>query len=479
MGYLERLETYREDMIRTLGESVACPSVGSAPVRNAEGEVYPFGRGVQDSLEHMLETGAAMGFEAHNLDNYTGYIDFRVPDDKAPGAKTCAVVGHLDVMPAGNGWTGEPFAMEEKNGFLYGRGTSDDKGPVVACLYAMKALREEGIEPDSNIRLVLGLDEETGDESINYYTERCGDPDMGFTPDGDFPVVNGEMGILSFDLAQRLGNRAAKEDLRLTRLEAGTAHNAVPGDARAVLAGDKKHFDLISDRVRNYAEETGYQIRTRKQGSSLVIEAKGMAAHGAHPELGLNAVSIMMEFLGRVNFASEELNDFIEFYNEHIGFDLHGERFGCKFEDIPSGPLIFNVGVANINEELATLSIGIRYPVTVTESEVTAGIEKCLEGTSIGIIKRMTEDPIYMDMDTPMVGKLLKAYRDETGDNDSQPIVQSGGTYAKMVGNILCFGALFPGEEDTMHQADERMSVDSFMKMARIYARALYSLCCE
>ena len=479
MGYLERLETYREDMLRTLKESVAMPSVKTDPVKTAEGNILPYGRGVHDALMHILGVGATMGLESHNVDNYAGYIDLKVPDDKAAEAKTAAVVGHLDVVPVGTGWETDPFEMVEKDGFLYGRGTADDKGPVVACLYAMKALKEEGVELRNNIRVILGLDEETGDSSINYYTERYGHPDMGFTPDGDFPIVNGEMGIMVFDLARKFSTVPGKDDLRLTKLEAGTAHNMVPGDARAVIAGDKKYFDLIADKARAFAAETGYNIKTRKQGNSLAVEVKGVAAHGARPMLGLNAISIMMEFLSRISFANEELNDYIAFYNEHIGFDFHGERFGIKFEDNQSGPLILNVGIANINEELASLSINIRFPVTYSDVDLAVGMESCLRDTSIGIITRMVQKPIYMDLNTPMVKKLLKAYQDETGDTETPAIVQAGGTYAKMVNNILCYGGMFPGEEDTMHQAGEKLSVESFMKMARIYARALYALCCE
>ena len=479
MGYLERLETYREEMVNTLRESVAFPSVKGDPVKTADGEILPFGRGIHDSLVHILDAASKMGFESHNVDNYAGYIDCKVPEEKAAEAKTVGVVGHMDVVPTGDGWSHDPFDMIEKDGFLYGRGTADDKGPVIACLYAMKALREEGVPLRNNIRVILGLDEETGEESIKYYTDRFGHPDMGFTPDGDFPVVNGEMGIMIFDLAQKFSKVPDKDDLRLTRLQGGTAHNAVPASAKAVIAGNSKYFDLVSEKAALYAAETGYDIRTRRQGNSLAVEASGKAAHGAHPELGLNAISIMMEFLGSIHFASEELNDYIAFYNEHIGFDLHGERFGIKFEDNQSGPLILNVGVANINEELASLSINIRFPVTYTDVDLVVGMASCMKESSIGIMTRAVQKPIYMDINTPMVDKLLRAYREETGDTETPAIVQAGGTYAKMVDNILCYGGMFPGEKDTMHQADERLSVDSFMKMARIFAKALYFLCCE
>ena len=494
MGYLERLDSYKDEMIKTLAESVSIPSVVSGPVRASDGAELPMGRAVHDALLHMLECGRSMGFEAVNLDNLAGYIQFSAgsgpksslrSDSRADSeadpeeVKRCDIVGHIDVVPEGTGWTGDPYIMEIKDGVMYGRGTADDKGPVIAALYAMKAVKEEGPALKHDVRLVLGIDEETGSDSIDHYADKCGHPDMGFTPDGMFPLVNGEMGILEYTLAQKLKPASSKDELRLTRLEAGTAVNIVPKDCRAVIAGDKQYFDGLIAKVREYAEETGYKIKARKQGSSLCIEAAGKAAHGAHPESGLNALSIMMGFLGRVDFACRELNDYIDFYNEHIGFDLHGERFGCKFEDDPSGPLILNAGTANIDEELAEVSIGIRYPVTFTEEQVISGIEQVLEGTSVGIVSGFTEPPIYMPSDTPMVEKLLRAYTDETGDHETGAMVEAGGTYAKMIHNTLAFGGMFPGEEDTMHQADEKLSIDSFMKMARIYARAIVSLCCE
>ena len=287
------------------------------------------------------------------------------------------------------------------------------------------------------------------------------------------------MGILVFDLAQKFTSKPAKDELRLTRLEGGTAHNAVPAYAKAVIAGSKEQYELITDRARLYSEETGHTLKTKRQGSSLVIEATGIAAHGAHPELGLNAVSILMDFLGGISFASDELCDFISFYNEHIGFDIHGERLGCEMEDEPSGPLVLNVGVASINEDLASITINIRYPVTFSDELVLAGIEQVIGESRVGIVTRIVHVPVFMDTDDPMVSKLMEAYREETGDAEAEPMVVGGGTYAKMFNNILAFGARFPEDENTMHQANEKLSVESFMKMARIYARAIRSLCCK
>ena len=477
MGYLERIDAYKEEMLETLAEIVSKPSVNAEAVRTTDGEVYPFGQGVQEALECMLKIGKEKGFDVYNDENYAGHIEWKSENG---GDEYFGIVGHLDVVPVGTDWTTDPFIMVDKgDGFVYGRGTSDDKGPVVACLYAMKALKDEGLEPKMNIRLVLGLDEETGHISADHYTEHCGQPSLGFTPDADFPLVNGELGIMIFELAQKFKTKPAKDEMRLTKLEGGVAPNAVPAYAKAVVAGSKEHYDLISDRAKLYAEETGYKLKTKKQGTSLVIEAFGQAAHGAHPDLGLNAVSILMDFLGRISFASEELNEFIDFYNDHIGFDLHGERIGCFFEDKPSGPLIFNVGMANINEDLASLSINIRYPIKSTDEQVIEGIETVLEGTRIGLVMRAVQKPIHCHRADPICQTYMKAYRDETGDMETDAMIIGGGTYAKMFNNILAFGAAFPDDENTMHQADEKFSIDSFMKMARIYARAIKAFCFE
>ena len=476
MDYLEKLNSYHDEMLQVLGELVAFPSVKSDAVKTTEGELLPFGRNVHDAFEYTLKKGEELGFETFNAENYGGHVEFKSEDENAGNF---AIVGHLDVVPEGTGWDSEPYGMVQKDGYVYGRGVSDDKGPMVACLYAMKAIKEAGIVPHKNIKLVLGLDEETGFVSMDHYLEMAGQPDMGFTPDGEFPLINGEKGIMVFDLVRKFTRSTNKDGLRLTKLEAGLVSNAVPAGAKAVIAADENMYSLIKDRLAQYIMETGYDVKAKKQGTSLVIEANGVAAHGAMPQLGLNAISIMMDFLGRLQFESDELNDFIEYYNEHIGFNVNGENCGCGLEDEASGKLTFNAGIAAINEELATLTINVRFPVSCTAEQVFEGIEKTLDGTQIGIIKKSVTNPIFMDESHPMVETLMNVYRNVTGEADARPYVIGGGTYAKAVNNTLAFGALFPGEEDTMHQANEKMSIESFYKMADIYAQAIYSICCE
>lgn len=476
MDYLELLESYRDEMLETLKDLVSYSSVVSNAVRTEDGEILPFGRNIHDAFLYALDKGEKMGFGTFNADNYGGHIELAAEEENA---EVFGITGHLDVVPVESGWQSDAFTMIEKDGFLYGRGVSDDKGPVVAALYAMKAIKESGAKLNKNVRLILGLDEETGKSGMKDYLEQAGQPDMGFTPDGEFPLVNGEMGILIFDLAQKLTRLSNKDGLRLTKLEAGIVPNAVPATAKAVLAADEKIYELVKGKLEQYKLETGYNLSAKKQGKSLVVEAFGETAHGAHPELGLNAISIIMGFLGRLQFLNEEVNEFVDFYNEYIGFNLHGEGIGCELEDTKSGKLIFNVGMISVNEDIASIKINVRYPVTFSSDEVYAGIEEKLEGSRIGLVKGMDDKPIYLEIDDPLVEKLLDAYRSETGDNESKPLVMAGGTYAKDVNKTLAFGAMFPGEEDTMHQNDEKKDIELLMKAAKIYARAIYTICCE
>ena len=184
-------------------------------------------------------------------------------------------------------------------------------------------------------------------------------------------------------------------------------------------------------------------------------------------------------FLGRLNFVNEEQNDFIDFYNRYIGFCLDGEKLGIKLSDDKSGDLVFNVGMAEMDREAGKFTINIRYPVTFSEDKIYGQMEPILERYDIGLVKLSSKDPLYMEPDSLMVRTLLEIYRKHTGDNDSQPLVIGGGTYARATPGIMAFGALFPGDEDVMHQKDEYIDLDRLMLMTKIYAEAIYKMSSE
>ena len=476
MGYLERIDEYRDAMLRDLSGLLEIPSVVSPAERD-----MPFGREVHNAFLYMLSLAEREDFSVCNIENQGGHIEFGgfLRDEEggflAISDEVMGILVHLDVVPAGSGWDHPPFSATEIDGRLYGRGTSDDKGPALAAFYAMKALKDEGFEPKKKVRLILGLDEETGTgwQGMQAYFRRVKRPDFGFTPDAEFPAIHAEMGILIFELVKKIGKSTAK-GIELRSLAGGNAANMVADHARAVLRAES--YDKIKEEVTAFRQETGYKINAKGMGKSLEITTQGVSAHGARPEKGLNAISVLLSFLARIGIANEDVKDFIRFYNDHIGFDLHGERIGCALCDEVSGKLIFNIGLLEADDEAARLTVNVRYPVTMDEEEVYEGIIPILDQYGFGVVKLNHQKAIFIPKDDPMITTLMDIYRKHTGDHTSEAMVIGGGTYARSMEHAVAFGMTFPGREEMAHQKNEYVPIDDLILAAKIYAEAIFEL---
>ncbi|MDR1573950.1 MAG: dipeptidase PepV [Clostridiales Family XIII bacterium] len=464
-----RADELFEEAVRQLRALIAIRSVAAPAADGA-----PFGAGVRAAFDHMLDLARADGFETFNADNFGGHIEFGgASAERAGDAETLGILVHLDVVPEGNGWSCDPFLGKREDGRVYGRGATDDKGPAIACYYAMKALKDCGFAPAKRVRLILGLDEETGWEGMRRYLARVSAPDLGFTPDADFPAIHGEKGILIFELAKKLGKTTAK-GLQLRKLGGGNAANMVADYARAVVRGDS--YGELKEKIAAYRSETGRQIRAKGVGKSLEISAHGISAHGATPEKGLNAISVLMDFLPRVGLVNESALEFIDFYNRHIGFELNGAAMGCGLADEPSGSLIFNVGTVSGDAEAVLLTVNVRYPVTATQDMVYDAMLPVIHKYDLGLVKLDHKPPIYVPADDPLVETLMDVYRRHTGDAESRPVVIGGGTYARAAKNIVAFGPGFPGEPELAHQKDEFISEENLRRLIKIYADAICAL---
>lgn len=457
--YIELIDHYKDDMIKDLSNVISIKSI----VGEKEGE-YPFGREVHRAFETMLNIGKRDGFKTKNVDNYGGHIEFTGEEESI-----FALLGHLDIVPEGSGWDTNPYEATIVNNKLIGRGAVDDKGPTIAAYYAMKALKDSGFKPKKTIRLILGLDEETSWEGMEYYMSKEKTPEMGFAPDADFPVIHCEKGLIIFDLFKNFKN-CKTDGINLVSLKGGNAPNMVADYAKATIEGAD-----LTETIKKYKEENDADIVCVKTQLGCDIIAKGVSAHGAMPEKGVNAITLIIESLKNVVFANDEINNFIKFYNDKIGFDYHGERFGCNFEDEPSGKLNFNVGVININQDEVKLTINIRYPATMKENQIYDGIESVNEGYNIDRVDHLA--PLYVPVDHPLVEVLMDVYREFTGDQKGKPLVIGGATYARTVPNCVAFGPVFPGQDAVEHQPNEFIYIDSMIQSTKMYAEAIYRLC--
>ncbi len=263
-----------EEMVAVLGHLDVVP----------EGDgwtVDPYGKPVQECLEYTLKLSESLGFAVHNMDNQLGWAEY------GEGEEMVAVLGHLDVVPEGDGWTVDPYGGEVVNGRIYGRGTMDDKGPTIASLYALKAIKDSGVKLNRRIRVIFGLNEETGSADMKYYAAQGGEvPVMGFTPDGEYPVINGEKGLVNEGYTCKFTQTGP---LFLKKLVGGTAHNIVPHYAYADFACDAA---LANEIALKRAEG----ITVKPTDGGFLVEAEGVSAHGGTPWEGINANGRLVQF---------------------------------------------------------------------------------------------------------------------------------------------------------------------------------------
>jgi len=426
-----------------LSELVRIPSVC------AEGEGgYPFGAAVDQALRKALQIGGDLGFRTHYGDGgYYGYAEI------GEGAEMVGVLGHLDVVPPGNleDWHTGPFDPVEKDGSLYGRGTQDDKGPLLAALFAVKALMDAGVTFNKRVRFIFGTDEETLWRCINRYKEKEELPGLGFSPDARFPLIFAEKGLLQLHLegANRSGQRIA----------GGSAFNAVPDTM--LYEGERQ--DALAEKLD--ALDFAY---TRKEQS---IEIHGKAAHAMIPEEGINAIARLCIALAAIGVESKA----VDFIAQEVGEDPNATRIFGACADEPSGKLKFNVGMIELGE-VEQLSIDCRIPVTVAKTEIVSKLSAAAARYGLTYKEFDWLAPIYLPKDHFMIETLMQVYREVSGDEVSQPNASGGATYARAIDNCVAFGALFPGEILTEHQPNERADLRNLYKAMEIYAHAIHAL---
>lgn len=460
MNLEQKIEEMREEIIKSAQEIIKKKSVKSLPK-----DEMPFGEDIHDCLMYVLNLCKKLGFDIKNIDNYGGHAEL------GDGEEVVGILVHLDVVPEGDNWTYPPYNGEIHDNKLFGRGAIDDKGPAIAGLYAMKAIKDSGVKLNKKIRIIFGLDEESGWEGLKYYLKHEEAPNVAFTPDADFPAIHGEKGILVFDLVKTLTNKNSDKGIRILKIQGGNRPNMVPDYCEAHIVSN---YSLKST-LETYVKENNVNLEILEEKDKIIIKSYGVSAHGSLPEKGQNAISQLILFLNSLDLGDGDASDFIKLYCQKIGMEYNGQSIGCGFKDEASGKLIFNIGVIDLTEDKAKATVNIRYPVTFTDKEIYTGMEKELINTDIHIIHHEHMKPIYLPKKHELIQKLMKVYRDFTGDN-SEPITIGGGTYARSMENAVAFGPLFPGQPELAHQKDEYISIEDLIKITKIYANALYEL---
>ncbi len=446
------LAALESDMTDTLARWIRVPSVRAD--RSAENA--PFGAEVRRALDTAMADIRRLGMQPRDVDGYC--CDAEIGE----GEETIAVLAHLDVVPEGDGWTHDPYGAEIVGGRMIGRGTSDDKGPGVAALFAMKAILDAGIPLRRRCRLILGCDEECGMQDIEYYEKKIGLPAMGFSPDANFPLINTEKGIMPMTL------RAPMTDARLLSIACGTRSNVVPGTAVAILAGDWREqaaqaFDVQDEDCALEAELTGENTR---------VTVTGVPAHASTPEKGKNAGKMLLAVLAKLGIGGAP----VSLLDEAAGEGDEGANLGIAGSDAVSGRLTINMGLLSADKGELSVTFDCRYPVFFDDRTISATVGKRLAPAGFVMEPTDASHPHHVPESSDLVQKLMGVYNGIM-ETDAKPFAIGGGTYARHLKEGVAFGMLFPGELELEHQANESIDLTTFARAARIYAYAIVALC--
>ena len=445
------VQKYENDIINNLCEIIKFESVSE----ESENSDAPFGENCKEVLNYTLNLASSLGFKTKNVDGYCGYIEF------GEGEEMLGIIGHLDVVPAKmeDGWITDPFEPTIRDGKIYGRGAIDDKGPVIASLYAMKMVMDN-FNIKKRVRLILGLNEEKDWKCINYYKLNEEAPTLGFSPDAEFPCIYAEKGIFNGEVK---GFLYLGDDVRVVDANClNNAINVVPKYASITL-------EYYSEDAKNRFMNLPNITTTIIDEKTLKLEALGISAHAAYPEQGDNAIAKLLLNLPE--------NDLIRILRENGFFEISSPKYlGGESTIDESGVLTSNIARIKYLNDKIVFEINYRVPVNTEFEKVKSGIDGLKEYIDNLEVNLYNVNPkLYVPKDSYLVKTLTNIFEEETGMN-AEPIATGGGTYARAFDNCVAFGAIMPGEEETYHKANEFINIENLMKSTKIYARAIYEL---
>lgn len=419
----------------------------------------PFGPGPRAALTQALAIAERMGFATTDVDGYAGFAELPGAADTQIG-----IIGHVDVVPAGPGWTFPPYEVTVKDGYLMGRGTLDDKGPLMVCLWALRFWKDQGVQLPYTMRFIFGANEETGLQDVEYYRQKHADPAFLFTPDAEFPVCYGEKGGFNATITSK-----PIADGLVVELTGGAATNAVPGEASALVRA-------AADRL-----PAAEGITVMPEGAGTIrITAQGKSAHASLPENGKSAISMIVDYLLANDLVSADERTFLE-ADQKLLSHTDGSGVGIATSDEHFGPLTVVGGTVKLEDGRFIQTLDSRFPTSTDGDALLAQLRKVFEPAGAAVERTLLLPPFLVDPSAPEIQALCKAFDDVTG-LDKEPFTIGGGTYAREFTRGASFGVEMPWIENpdwvgSMHGPDEGESIEQLKTSWKIYALAFGRLC--
>lgn len=460
MDWLKEFTSYEDAFIEDLKGLIAIYSIrdDKSACKGA-----PFGKGCHEALQYMLNLGKKHGFAVHDIDGYAGVIEYGESEESV------GILAHLDVVPLGDDWTKDSLGGDIIDGYMFGRGVLDDKGPAMAAFYALKMLKDKGIVLPKKIMLILGCDEESGMQCMDYYVKHAQVPTIGFTPDANFPVIYGEKGGLHVRFHGQC-------ESIISSMKAGNRPNVVIDKAFAIL---KKGTWLDESLFDFYLKSNALEGTIKQVDGEFHLFMQGVSAHGAMPYLGVNAALHML------NFIASATDDYFAKSSYQMLQDWMGKPLDISMEGAHMGFLTMNTGIVKVEQGYKEIVVDIRYP---NDADVEQ-IKRCiLEHTNtlqyplqVEIINKA--NPLFVDPNSKLVTTLSSVYRKYSKDESTPNMTIGGGTYAKKFPNFVAFGPEFPNQEMPKHmfvggphQRDEGILLTNLYKAIAIYCESIEKL---
>jgi len=463
IDFKQEVLNHKEDLLKDLFDLLSVRSILGTDIT----EETPFGSGPREALDLILSFGKRDGYKTKLVENKAGHIEV------GQGEELFGILGHVDVVPVVEAdWTSHPFKPEIRDGKIFARGSLDDKGPTMAAYYAVKLLDKLGVKWNKRVRVIIGSDEETGFRCVEAYFKHEEQPASGFTPDAMFPLVYAEKARATFDHKLKFVDEDGQYNYKLVKFNGGQVLNMVIASAKAELEGEVSD---IKEKFENFLAQEKLEGEV-EVGNTIKLTLKGKAAHGSTPQYGINGATKLAEFLSTLGLDNNGKN-FVDYIVEKLANDPFGEKLGINYADDEMGEATYNYGILeyDLERKIGVVSTDCRHPKKFDLVNRLNGIKV----DNIDIEVTSTKEAHYVPKNDELVTTLMDVYRKHTGDTKNDAFVLGGGTYARCLKKGVAFGLLFPGKEDTMHQANEYLEVEDLLLATAIYAEGIYKLCCE
>ena len=456
----EWVDAHEAELLRDIARIVAVPSVRGEPCGGA-----PFGPGPRAALDEMLRLCGEYGFRTEIYGGAMGSADFC----DAPAALD--ILAHLDVVAPGGGWDSDPYKAELRGGCLYGRGTDDDKGPAVMALYALRCLKELGVELTHGCRLLFGTDEESGSGALHYYYDGHAPAPNTFTPDSGFPVYNVEKGTYRAVIERSWPAESA--GARIVSARGGFRINVVPAEAEAEIAGLDAPGALSFGSAA--ADSCGVELLAEDLPGGCRILVRGRQAHAASPWDGCNAVTALLEVLAALPLGGAAWESVRALARVLPHGDWRGKAAGIAQADGLSGELTISADIFELGGCSLRLDCDARVPLCADEANCRAVFERALGGAGFAVSGDM-EPGHHTSAEGTFVRTLLASYERFTG-LAGECRSTGGGTYVHGIPGGVAFGASMPGFDTRLHGANERIRVADALTACKIFALAIAGVC--